>query len=588
MENKKYLEFFNTVEKYNSICIFGHVFPDGDCYGSTEGLKLCLKALYPNKNIYVIGTDISKLPSFFPYADIVSDDVIKNSLVITCDLPDKARCGDKRAFTLPNLGIIKIDHHIFKENFGGLEIVEDEASSACEIIAKIFYTKFTKLPLMACNVLYYGFTTDTNRFLYSTKESAKIGLHLIEDGAQTNEIYEAVNRVSEQSIKFLGYLYTHYQKTDLGVSYCFIPFNVSKEYGYNPHSCALFVNSIGRIQASRISVIIAETEDGKAFCEFRSIGNIDVQKIAAHFTGGGHLNASGCTLSSYNRKEEVIEECENALFSSFAPYSKELKVMLEAAKASSKKIMEIYKAGFDVEIKNDNSPVTTADFASDKIIRSLLTKEFPNYGFLSEEDKDDLSRLEKEKIFIVDPLDGTKDFVSKDDMFATNIALVENGKPVVSVVSIPARSDIYFAVYKKGSYVFSPNKMIKRLNVSHKVNDLIVLNSAHHKNMSFLEAVKSNKKVKEIKYVGSALKACLIAEGKAEITYSLGEGTKEWDTCAPQLILLEANGSFTDNFLHEITYNKKDVYNHNGFTALNSKDNCLFTKEEIESFIKNK
>lgn len=584
--NKLYEEFFNIIEKHDSICIFGHRFPDGDCYGSSEGLKAMINYLYPEKKVYVLGTDIPKIPSYFPRMDNVSDEVISSSLVITVDLPDKPRVSDARAFSLPNKGFIKVDHHILKDHFGDLEIVEDEASSCCEILAKIFYTKVDRLPIMVANLLYYGFTTDTNRFLYSTKESALIGAKLIANDANTKDIYKAINTVSEKSIKMLGYMYSHYQKTRLGVTYLIVNYQEGLKLGYDPHSIAVFVNAIGRIQDSKIWVVIAETADHKAFCEFRSLGDIDVQKIAFKFTGGGHLNASGCTLDKFSRAQEVIDECENVLLNEFAPYQKELSCLLDLAEKTSKTIMSYYNKGFDVEMKEDNSPVTSADLASDKIIRTTLKEKFPSYGFLSEEDKDDTSRLNKEFVFVIDPLDGTKDFVNRDNMFATNLALVKNHEPVVAVCSIPYENAIYFAVKDKGSYRYSKDDMISKLHVSFKKDNLTVLNSAFHKNEKYIDLLKEKKEVKEVKYIGSALKSCLIAQGSAEVCYSLGKGTKEWDTCAPQLILQEAGGVFLTNHLKPITYNREEVRNLDGFTALNSLDNKLFSIEELEMILK--
>jgi len=584
--NTKYEQLFKIIEHHDSICIFGHCFPDGDCYGSSQGLKELIKYMYPNKKVCVLGTDIYKLPPDFPRADIVKDEIIENSLVITVDLPDKARVSDKRCFSLSNKGLIKIDHHIFKEHFGELEIIEDEASSCCEILAKIFYEKMDKLPQLACDLLYYGFTTDTNRFMYSNRESALIGAKLIANGANCQKIYNCINQVAEKSVKFLGYMYSHYQKTRLGVSYLIVPYEEGKKYGYDPHSIAVFVNSIGRIQSSRMWVVIAQTSDNKAFCEFRSVGNIDVQKIASKFTGGGHFNASGCTLSSFDRADEVIEECEKVLLDTFAPYQKELSTMLDLAEKSSNIIMDVYSKGFDVEIKSDNSPVTTADKKANKLIRDTLLKTFPNYGILTEEDEDNKERLNKEFVFIVDPLDGTKDFVNKDDMFATNIALCKNGEPFVGVISIPAKGEIYFAVKDKGTYLYTKNDMIRQLHVSYKKNDITVYNSCFHQNQKYLDIIKNDSNIKEIKYVGSALKTCLIAKGEGEICYSLGEGTKEWDVCAPDIILKEAGGLFLSNHLQEFKYNKDDVYNHDGFIAMNSKDNLILNDKQLEEVLK--
>ena len=118
-------------------------------------------------------------------------------------------------------------------------------------------------------------------------------------------------------------------------------------------------------------------------------------------------------------------------------YLAELSEMIKVAKEVSSLVLDIYHKGFTVEIKEDNSPVTDADKSSDQVIRSHLLKCFPNHAFLSEEEADDLSRLDKDFVFIIDPLDGTKDFVNHDDEFAINLALCYKHEIVASVTAIP-------------------------------------------------------------------------------------------------------------------------------------------------------
>ena len=122
-------------------------------------------------------------------------------------------------------------------------------------------------------------------------------------------------------------------------------------------------------------------------------------------------------------------------------FKKELEIMLEAAKAASLNIMEYYKKGFHVEIKDDNSPVTEADKTTDKLIREKLGKAFPTYAFLTEESLDDKSRLNNDYVFIVDPVDGTEDFVHHYDEFTCNIALQSIFKQGRGLVELFPRVD---------------------------------------------------------------------------------------------------------------------------------------------------
>jgi len=572
-------DFFKLIEANDTITIFGHLHPDGDCYGSTEGLKAALTYFYPNKSIHVVGTDFKDGLNKFPLADEVDDETIAKSLIITCDLPDKDRVGDPRAFSIVGKGMIKIDHHVFVENFGGLEFVDEEASSSCDLIAQMLYTKFDHISELAANLFFIGLVTDSGRFQFSIKpETLNIGARLLADGADADYIYNALYEVDEKSMMFKGYLTSTYKKTFWGTAYQVIDQETCVKYGYAANNAARFVNSVGHIGASRISCFIVEKEDGNAFVEFRSIGDINVQEVAKSLGGGGHFNASGCTISSIEEAEKVIAMCDEAIIASFGEYSEQLKAMVEVAIKASAEIMKDYKNGFKIEIKSDNSPVTTADKASNEIIVGTLSEKFPKIGMLTEEAVDNKERLNCKDIFVIDPLDGTADFVEKDDMFAVNIALVHDHKPVVGVVAIPAQNKYYFAVKGHGAYLVGDNKMIKQIRVSNKKNKLRVLSSRCHPNPEIQKACDENPKVEKLTLVGSALKACLIAEGKAEVSYTFGANTKEWDTCAPQLIVEEAGGVYLSTKNEEITYNREDVYNRDGFVTFNDAANDFLNK----------
>ena len=133
-------------------------------------------------------------------------------------------------------------------------------------------------------------------------------------------------------------------------------------------------------------------------------------------------------------------------------YKEELNKMLEAGREASKNIMKYYNEGFHTEYKDDDSPVTEADKTSDVLIRNILSKAFPKYAFLTEESRDDKSRLNNDYVFIIDPLDGTEDYVHKDGEFTTNIALAYKHEIVVGVVAIPMTGEIYYAVKGEGAY----------------------------------------------------------------------------------------------------------------------------------------
>lgn len=250
-----------------------------------------------------------------------------------------------------------------------------------------------------------------------------------------------------------------------------------------------------------------------------------------------------------------------------------LREMIEAVKKANEKVLEIYNSSFNIEYKADKSPVTDADFASDKIIRDTL-KSAIDVGYLSEEEEDDLSRLNKEAIFIVDPLDGTQDFVNHDSSFGINLALVINHEPVLAVIGLPVEKAICYAEKEKGTRYIDKDGRESELHVSDRVKDLIFLASKTHELEEEKEVyLKHADLIKDVKRYGASTKAVLLAAGKADASIRFTSYTKEWDVCAPDLVVREAGGIFLDTELKPFVYNRKDVYNHLGYCMFNRKEN---------------
>lgn len=257
-------------------------------------------------------------------------------------------------------------------------------------------------------------------------------------------------------------------------------------------------------------------------------------------------------------------------------WEKELQEAINAGLKAREKILEIYAKGFDVEIKEDNSPVTIADKAADEIIRNHLHNVFPTHSFLTEESVDNLDRLNNDYVWIVDPVDGTKDFVAKDDQFTTNIALSYKHKLVVGVVIAPALGEIYFASKDNGSYFQKIGEKPVRIRVNDKTEDLTMLTSVFHFTKDEEDFIaRHSDKIKHVMKRGSSLKPCAIAHGLAEITFRSSPNTKEWDTAACQIVVTEAGGIFVEPNGKEITYNREDVYNRNGYIVVNRKENLF-------------
>ena len=234
------------------------------------------------------------------------------------------------------------------------------------------------------------------------------------------------------------------------------------------------------------------------------------------------------------------------------------------AKEAGDVIMQIYKQDFEVEYKQDNSPLTLADKKANDIIEAGLNQLSVNIPILSEEG-DDIpyeDRKHWEYFWLVDPLDGTKEFVKKNDEFTVNIALIHKDTPVLGVVYAPALDICYWA--KQGEGAFKDGQRLPIKTVKQRNTYKIVASRSHMSNETqmFIDAIETNKE-KEKLSVGSSLKICLVAEGEADIYPRLGP-TMEWDTGAAHAIALEANMNFQqykDGKYSKHLYNKKSLLN---------------------------
>jgi len=245
----------------------------------------------------------------------------------------------------------------------------------------------------------------------------------------------------------------------------------------------------------------------------------------------------------------------------------ELDIAIKAANEAGNAILEIYQGEFEEFTKKDDSPITEADLKSNEIIKKILSQS--QYDILSEEDKDDQNRLLKETIWIVDPLDGTSDFIDKTGEFTVMIALVKNKKPILGVIAWPTENTLFVAQEESGAFRHS-NGEWRKISVT-KTNDLSkcrTVGSRHHlsdKEKSFIKKLG----IEDFTSIGSSLKVGKIASGEAEAYITTTNKMKEWDTAASYCIISEAGGKMTDILGNDITYNNKEVHHQNGILVTN-------------------
>ena len=257
-------------------------------------------------------------------------------------------------------------------------------------------------------------------------------------------------------------------------------------------------------------------------------------------------------------------------------YMKELETAKKAAVLAGQAIMEVYNsADFGVEYKKDSSPLTKADKESNQVIVSMLKEAFPKHAILSEEEKDNLDRLNNELCFVVDPLDGTKEFLKRNGQFTVNIALSENHRSVMGVIYVPVTGELYYAAKGYGSYLEKEGRVTK-LHVSTEEKDKselnVVMSNSH--GCKEMEDLLEKYQLKNFVKVGSSLKGCMIATGAADVYYRHNP-TMEWDTAAMQCIVEEAGAIFRQMDDTEMLYNRENSLNDKGFYIINDLHNKL-------------
>ena len=255
-------------------------------------------------------------------------------------------------------------------------------------------------------------------------------------------------------------------------------------------------------------------------------------------------------------------------------YDQELHIAINLARAAGAAILEHYDGPIRVEQKNyadDVEPVTQADRIANELIVNCLKREFPEDGILAEESVDTKRRLGKSRVWMVDPLDGTNGFIDGNGDFAVQIGLAEEGQCVVGVVYQPLTGVLYRAVRGEGAWIERPQFASERAHVSDK-NDLSSMRlaaSRSHRSPRMNKVVMRFGFREEVQRGSVGIKVGLLVEQQCDVYIHLSPRTKQWDTCAPEVILTEAGGRISDLFGYPLSYNVPDVQNRNGLVASN-------------------
>ncbi|HPZ23850.1 MAG TPA: bifunctional oligoribonuclease/PAP phosphatase NrnA [Bacilli bacterium] len=302
-------DIIKLIKKYDEIVIARHIGPDPDAIASEIALRDMIKYYYPNKKVYAVGNGVSKF-KYMGLLDKIKEDDLQNPLLIILDVPEFPRVdgANKELYA----ATIKIDHHPCDNEVCDLEVVDESASSTCQILAELFYANNLVIPKSVCEVLYTGIISDSDRFLLNSTspKTLLVASRLLHDGNLNLEsIYNNLYERPINERKFEAYIINNIKITENGFGYMKITNADYKKYEVDSNTASNLVNNLNFIKELRCWAFSSYDEKlGIYRINMRSRG-IVINDVAEGFNGGGHKFASGARIQT----EEEVDALFKAL-----------------------------------------------------------------------------------------------------------------------------------------------------------------------------------------------------------------------------------------------------------------------------------
>ncbi len=306
-----YKKIAREIKKYNIIVIARHIGPDPDALGSSIGLKELILNNYPKKQVYVVGTSASRF-RYLGNIDKLPDINYKKALLIVTDTPDLKRIDGVESNKFSK--VIKIDHHPFVEKYADIELIDDKASSASQLIIELAKVNNYKVNKEIASKLYLGVVADTNRFLYdyTSYKTLELAAWLIKKtNLNFTSLYDKLYTKLLKEIIFSGYISLNMQVTDNGLAYIKLNDDILKQYGVDPATAGNLIENYNNIDKVKVVAFCSEDKTNDYIkCSIRSKGII-INEIANHYNGGGHAYASGARPKTFEEVDSMLEELDN-------------------------------------------------------------------------------------------------------------------------------------------------------------------------------------------------------------------------------------------------------------------------------------
>ena len=303
-------KILELIRKYNKIVIARHIGGDPDALGSTFALKEIIEANFKEKKVIVVGASISKF-KFFGSHEKMTDDMYEDSLLITLDVPDIKRIDGTDITKFKD--VVKIDHHPEIDKFSNYEFIDIDASSACELVARICYNNNLYIPKHAAQIIFMGITADTNRFLFGANkpDTYEIVLNLIKKNhIDPNELYEIVYKRDMSEVRLEGLISLNMKLTKNGLGYVKITDEDLKKYGIDSAYIGGIMNNYNFINCLVCWSVFTEDKRNNVIRVSARSRGVKINKLFEQYNGGGHVYACGAKLQSFAEADEIIDKLD--------------------------------------------------------------------------------------------------------------------------------------------------------------------------------------------------------------------------------------------------------------------------------------
>ena len=302
------------IKAYDTVMLFRHKRMDGDCVGATKGMKGILRCTWPDKRVLLIDGQKSDYLAFAgPDDEDVPDEVYADALAIVIDTGDQERISNPKYRLCKE--VIKIDHHIPVDQYGSVNWVEEERSSACEMIADFYRTFMDELRIdqAAATHLYMGMVTDSGRFRFDgvNGDTLRLAGLMLDQGVALEPLYANLYLQDYEALAFKAYVYQHVQRTEHGVAYLYVDREMQRKFGLTFEAAGNTIAYLEAIRGCLCWLAFIEPEEGNPDIRVRVRSRFlpTVCLSEAHH-GGGHAMASGATVYSREEAEQLIAEAD--------------------------------------------------------------------------------------------------------------------------------------------------------------------------------------------------------------------------------------------------------------------------------------